>query len=181
MVRWLRAFEVLGPGVPPVPLMVLPFDSVLPAAPLAPVELVPPELAPALPPELPPELCASAKGPDKANAAASTIALVFKSFSLVLATEDKLSRVSRVPATIALAIEAYAFAVNGADSKVSEIQSSISTFFASEQRMNVLAQPDYGTPTHFLVAPTGQKLFNSLSDLLRKSGLGAWLEEGQFI
>jgi hypothetical protein len=30
---WRRAFEVLGPGDPPVPLMVLPFDNVDPDVP----------------------------------------------------------------------------------------------------------------------------------------------------
>jgi hypothetical protein len=45
VVPWFRAFEVFGPGVPPVPLIVLPFESVLPAAPAAPVE---PPGAPAL-------------------------------------------------------------------------------------------------------------------------------------
>jgi hypothetical protein len=46
VVPWFRAFAVLEPGVPPVPLMVLPFESVLPD-PLVPVEeleLVPLEL-----------------------------------------------------------------------------------------------------------------------------------------
>ena len=43
------AFEVLGPGAPPVPLIVLPFESV-PEAPLVPAD-VPPE---------PLELCATA-------------------------------------------------------------------------------------------------------------------------
>ena len=33
-----RAFAVLGPGEPPVPLMVLPFESVEPAAPPAPAD-----------------------------------------------------------------------------------------------------------------------------------------------
>ena len=36
VVPWLRAFDVLGPGDPPVPLIVLPFESVEPVAPLAP-------------------------------------------------------------------------------------------------------------------------------------------------
>jgi hypothetical protein len=49
-VLWLRAFDVLDPGDPPVPLIVLPFDSVEPAvAPLAPADD---------PAELPPETCA---------------------------------------------------------------------------------------------------------------------------
>jgi len=42
----------MEPGVPPVPLIVLPFERVLPAEPLA--------VLPALAPELPPELCAYA-------------------------------------------------------------------------------------------------------------------------
>jgi hypothetical protein len=50
VVPWFRAFEVLGPGVPPVPLTGLPLDSVLPPAPPAPLE----EAAP-LPPELVPD------------------------------------------------------------------------------------------------------------------------------
>jgi hypothetical protein len=60
VVPWLRAFEVLGPGPPPVPLRVLPFDRVLP---VEPVELptADPALAPAEPPPAaPPALCASA-------------------------------------------------------------------------------------------------------------------------
>jgi hypothetical protein len=78
VVPWLRALEVLGPGEPPVPLMVVPFDRAVPAAPPAPVELVPPELAPVLPPPelLPLDPCANATGPVKANAAARTIVLV---------------------------------------------------------------------------------------------------------
>jgi hypothetical protein len=52
-VPWFRAFEVLGPGEPPVPLTVLPLESVLPPAPPAPLEEA------ALPP--PPELGACAK------------------------------------------------------------------------------------------------------------------------
>lgn len=44
------AFDVLGPGAPPVPLIVLPFESVLPEAPLVPAD-DPPE---------PLELCATA-------------------------------------------------------------------------------------------------------------------------
>jgi hypothetical protein len=52
VVPWLREFAVLGPGDPPVPLMVLPFESVDPA--------VPP--APAAPPvDVAPELCARAQ------------------------------------------------------------------------------------------------------------------------
>jgi hypothetical protein len=60
VVPWLRAFEVLGPGPPPVPLRVLPFDRVLP---VEPVELptADPALAPAEPPPAAPlALCASA-------------------------------------------------------------------------------------------------------------------------
>ena len=55
----------------PVPLMVAPFDNVVPAAPQAPVELVSPELAPVLPPPklLPLDPCANATVPVKANAA----------------------------------------------------------------------------------------------------------------
>ena len=44
------AFDVLGPGAPPVPLIVLPFESVVPEVPLVPAD-DPPE---------PLELCASA-------------------------------------------------------------------------------------------------------------------------
>lgn len=44
------AFDVLGPGAPPVPLIVLPFESVFPEVPLVPAD-VPPE---------PLELCATA-------------------------------------------------------------------------------------------------------------------------
>ncbi len=50
LVPWLRAFEVFDPGLPPVPLMVLPFVSVLPVDPPAPVAA--PELA--APPDPPP-------------------------------------------------------------------------------------------------------------------------------
>ena len=63
VVPWLRAFEVLAPGPLPVPLIVLPFERVLPVDPVA-----PPVAAPALdaPPELPlpaapPALCARAR------------------------------------------------------------------------------------------------------------------------
>jgi hypothetical protein len=50
---------VLAPGLPPVPLMVLPFESVPPGEPPTPVAV--PELAPAeLPPAAPRELCARA-------------------------------------------------------------------------------------------------------------------------
>jgi hypothetical protein len=51
VVPWLNALDVLFPGEPPVPLIVLPFESVFPVEPLAAPEL-------AAPPELPPELCA---------------------------------------------------------------------------------------------------------------------------
>jgi hypothetical protein len=50
----LRAFAVLGPGDPPVPLIVLPFESDDPAAPPAPVAPVDE------PAEVAPELCARA-------------------------------------------------------------------------------------------------------------------------
>ena len=49
-----RAFAVLGPGEPPVPLMVLPFERVDPTDPPAPVD---PADDPA---DAPPELCARA-------------------------------------------------------------------------------------------------------------------------
>jgi hypothetical protein len=49
---------VLGPGAPPVPLSVVPFDSVEPLVPLVPAALAPPEDDE--PPEPPPELCAMA-------------------------------------------------------------------------------------------------------------------------
>jgi hypothetical protein len=55
VVPWFRALDVLEPGAPPVPLIVLPFERVLPAEPLAAPELAAP---PALLLELPPELCA---------------------------------------------------------------------------------------------------------------------------
>ena len=58
VVPWFSAFDVLEPGEPPVPLIVLPFESVFPAEPLAAPELAAP---PAAPPELPPELCARVK------------------------------------------------------------------------------------------------------------------------
>jgi hypothetical protein len=58
VVPWFRALEVLEPGEPPVPLIVLPFESVFPAEPLPAPELAAP---PAAPPELPPELCARVK------------------------------------------------------------------------------------------------------------------------
>jgi hypothetical protein len=47
--------------------------------------------------------------------------------------------------------------------------------------MEVLTEPGNSTRAHVFIATSGQKLFNSASDLLRKSGLGAWLEERQFI
>jgi hypothetical protein len=49
--------DVLEPGAPPVPPIVLPFETVLPAEPSAALELA---ALPALAPELPPELCAYA-------------------------------------------------------------------------------------------------------------------------
>jgi hypothetical protein len=58
VVPWFRALDVLEPGEPPVPLIVLPFESVFPAEPLPAPELAAP---PAAPPELPPELCARVK------------------------------------------------------------------------------------------------------------------------
>jgi hypothetical protein len=58
VVPWFKALDILGPGEPPVPFMVLPFESVVPAGPPPPVEPAAPELAP--PPAPPPELCASA-------------------------------------------------------------------------------------------------------------------------
>ena len=39
VVPWFRAFEVFGPGDPPVPLIVLPFDNVLPVGKLLPPAL----------------------------------------------------------------------------------------------------------------------------------------------
>jgi hypothetical protein len=54
VVPWFKALDVLEPGAPPVPLIVLPLERVVPAEPLAAPELAAPEL----PPELPPELCA---------------------------------------------------------------------------------------------------------------------------
>ena len=51
VVPWFKALEVLEPGDPPVPLSVLPFESVLPTAPPAPLEpAAPPPPDPALPP-----------------------------------------------------------------------------------------------------------------------------------
>jgi hypothetical protein len=44
-----NAFDVFGPGDPPVPLIVFPFESVEPEAPAAPVD----------PAELPVEVCAT--------------------------------------------------------------------------------------------------------------------------
>ena len=38
VVPWFSALDVLGPGDPPVPLIVLPFESVDPGAPPAPVD-----------------------------------------------------------------------------------------------------------------------------------------------
>jgi hypothetical protein len=58
VVPWFRALDVFEPGEPPVPLIVLPFESVFPAEPLPAPELAAP---PAAPPELPPELCARVK------------------------------------------------------------------------------------------------------------------------
>ena len=73
VVPWLSALKVFGPGDPPVPLIVvLPFDSELPAARALPVALVPLEL----PPALLPELCASAKEPVKASEAARMTVLL---------------------------------------------------------------------------------------------------------
>src|ERR1700694_3172862 len=79
VVPWLSALEVFGPGVPPVPLIVAPLDSVFPAAPPAPVERVPlePAALPALPPELPPELCATATEELRARIKAEAIVETF--------------------------------------------------------------------------------------------------------
>jgi hypothetical protein len=62
VVPWLSAFEEMGPGPPPVPLMVFPFERVLPVdPPAAPVAAPALEAPLELPPEAaPPELCASA-------------------------------------------------------------------------------------------------------------------------
>jgi hypothetical protein len=77
VVPWFKALDVFGPGEPPVPLIVLPFESVLPAAAPAPLPLAAP---PALPPEPPPELCAYAE--DKlTNSRLSKIANNFMAFS----------------------------------------------------------------------------------------------------
>jgi hypothetical protein len=57
VVPWFRASDVLEPGEPPVPLIVLPFESVFPAALPAPLGLAAP---PAPDPELPPAPCACA-------------------------------------------------------------------------------------------------------------------------
>lgn len=38
VVPWLSALDVLGPGDPPVPLIVLPFESLVPATPPAPID-----------------------------------------------------------------------------------------------------------------------------------------------
>jgi hypothetical protein len=58
VVPWFSALLVLGPGEPPVPLMVCPLERVPPAAPPEPVVAVP--LAAALPPLDPPAICAKA-------------------------------------------------------------------------------------------------------------------------
>ena len=61
VVPWLREFEVLAPGPPPVPLMVLPFERVLPVEPVELPVAAPTLDAPAeLPPAAAPALCASA-------------------------------------------------------------------------------------------------------------------------
>jgi hypothetical protein len=57
VVPWFRALDVLEPGAPPVPLIVAPFESEVPAELLAAPELAAP---PALPPEAAPEVCAHA-------------------------------------------------------------------------------------------------------------------------
>jgi hypothetical protein len=55
VVPWFSALDVLEPGAPPVPLSVLPLESVLPVTPPVPLVLAEP------PPELPLAPCACAK------------------------------------------------------------------------------------------------------------------------
>jgi hypothetical protein len=73
-VPWFRAFEVLGPGEPPVPLTVLPLESVLPLAPPAPLE----EAAlPPLPPELVPDgACAKVLVPNSKSRSVTANSLI---------------------------------------------------------------------------------------------------------
>ena len=56
VVPWPLALRALGPGEPPVPLSVVPFESVVPPVPPEPLAPAPPEDE--VPPEPPPELCA---------------------------------------------------------------------------------------------------------------------------
>jgi hypothetical protein len=71
-VPWFKALDVFEPGEPPVPLIVLPFERVLPA----PLPLAAPV---ALPPDPPTELCANAE--DKlANSRLTNIANSFMAF-----------------------------------------------------------------------------------------------------
>jgi hypothetical protein len=74
VVPWFSALDVLGPGDPPVPLIVLPFDNVFPLEPPAPLALEAP-LAP------PPELCPSAKE-KLPSSTLRTIANAFMAFLL---------------------------------------------------------------------------------------------------
>lgn len=55
----MRAFDVLGPGPPPVPLIVFPFERVLPVEPFAPP--VAPDALEMLLPAAPPAPCASVR------------------------------------------------------------------------------------------------------------------------
>jgi len=57
VVPGLSALLVFGPGEPPVPLIVCPFEKVPPAAPPEPAEAVP--LVVELPPVDPPAVCAN--------------------------------------------------------------------------------------------------------------------------
>jgi hypothetical protein len=70
VVPWLSAFEVLGPDDPPVPLIVLPFESVEPAAPPAPVD----------PAELPAAVWADAGDHAARQSANATGAILIMSF-----------------------------------------------------------------------------------------------------
>jgi hypothetical protein len=80
VVPWLRAFEVLGPGPPPVPLRVLPFERVLPVEPVE-LPMAVPALAPAEPPPAaPPALCARAT--DCCLAKCQSLMKLFSSLSL---------------------------------------------------------------------------------------------------
>jgi hypothetical protein len=112
--------EALGPSVLPDGLWVL-FGlagavvvepAVLPVVPVVDEPVVVPVPVAELPPAEPVPLCASAKVPESANAAANAIVVSFMIDSLALMTKDKLPATSYVP-PIFSAMQAARVSVSG--------------------------------------------------------------------